>query len=81
MLSSMMTISNNKFCWRAETSDRGAACKHIEVELIISLGKLVRGASPQDVGHQVDTRMQRKAKEVSFPAPFQAAGDETRQKT
>ena len=30
----------------------------VEVELIISLGKLVKGASPQGIGHQVDTRMQ-----------------------
>ena len=76
MHSSMTTISNNKL---PETSNRRAACKHVEVELIISLGKLVRGASPQDVGHHVDTRMQRKVKEVSFPAPFQARGhgDET----
>ena len=74
----MTTISNNKL---PETLDREAACKHdvVEVELIIFLGKLVRGASPQDVGHQVDTWMQRKVKEVSFPAPFQASGhgDET----
>ena len=50
--------------------------KHVEVELIISLGKSVKGASPQGIGHQVETRMQRKI--VSFPAPFQAygAGDE-----
>ena len=50
--------------------------KHVEVELIISLEKLVRGASPQGIGHQVETWMQRKI--VSFPAPFQAhgAGDE-----
>ena len=29
----------------------------LEVELIISLGKLVKGASPQGIGHQVETRM------------------------
>ena len=32
--------------------------KHVEAELIISLGKLVKGASPQGIGHQVETRMQ-----------------------
>ena len=34
--------------------------KHVDsrVELIISLGKLVKGASPQGIGHQVETRMQ-----------------------
>ena len=32
--------------------------KHVEVELISSLGKLVKGASPHDIGHQVETRMQ-----------------------
>ena len=32
--------------------------KHVEVELIISLGKLVKGASPQGIAHQVETRMQ-----------------------
>ena len=55
----MTTISNNKL-----------ADRDVEVELIFFPGKVVRGASPQDVGYQIDTRMQRKAKEVSFPAPF-----------
>ena len=32
--------------------------KHVEVELIISLGKLVKGESPQGIGHQVETQMQ-----------------------
>ena len=70
----MTTISNNKF--------RGAACKHVEVELIISLGKFVRGASPQDVGHQVVTLCRERPKIVSSPAPFRVRGawDETRPK-
>ena len=57
----MTTISNNKLC-----CVRVGVCykellvfiKHVEVELIISLGKLVKGASPQGIGHQVETRMQ-----------------------
>ena len=57
------------------------SCMHAEVELIISLGKLVRGASPQDVGHQVDTRMQRKAKKKTLSQSACGAGDETRPKT
>ena len=50
--------------------------KHVDVELIISLGKLVKGASPQGIGHQVEPDSD--AVKVSFPAPFQAygAGDE-----
>ena len=53
----------------ADTGRMGYECtkellvfiKHVEVyyiELIISLGKLVKGASPQGIGHQVETPMQ-----------------------
>ena len=43
---------------------------------------MAKCASPQDVGYQVVTQMQRKAKDSLVSSPFQArgAGDETRQK-
>ena len=51
--------------------------------MIISLGKLVRGGSPQDVGYQVVTQMQRKAKDSLVSSPLSSthgAEDETRPK-
>ena len=62
----MTTISNNT---PLGLQIECTACKYVEVELTISLGKLVRGASPQDVGHHIMTRMQRKAKDTHCPQP------------
>ena len=47
----MTTISNNKLGlhWRC-TKELLIFIKHVQVELIISLGKLVKGASPQGIG-------------------------------
>ena len=63
MRCAMTTISNNKLscadrmCYKC-TKALLVFIKHVEVELIIFLGKLVKGASPQGIGHQVETRMQ-----------------------
>ena len=43
--------------------------KHVEVELIISLGKLVKGASPQGIGHQV-ARDSDAVKDSLIPSPL-----------
>ena len=70
MRCAMTTISNNKLCCACVaqleadrmcyecTKELLVVIKHVEVELIISLGKLMKGASPQGIGHQVETRMQ-----------------------
>ena len=52
-----VALEADRMCYEC-TKELLVLIKHVEVELIISLGKLVKGASHQGIGHQVETRMQ-----------------------